>query len=727
MSSSPTHLPTSTAAAMDAPELSRNTAKGAGATSTGSKRDYKGFVAGVFSGIAKLSGKLTYLPRFDTVKVRLQTSKDGHFKGALDCVLQTVRKEGVAGLYKGATPPLVGWMVMDSVMLGSLTLYRRLLLENVFSEPAIRSMTPFGKHQPDPHALPSFGHGIAGIMAGTTVSFIAAPVEHIKARLQIQYAADKSKRLYSGPIDCTRRIFNTHGISGLYRGLCATILFRSFFFFWWGSYDVLSRLMKERTNLSAPGINFWAGGISAQIFWLTSYPSDVVKQRLMTDPMGGALGDGQRRFRWWKDAAAAVYRERGWRGYWRGFVPCFLRAFPANAMALVAFEGVMRHSPSAVKLAKMAVARNMRRTSPITILLASLLAFGFLCFLLSPTYSTSSSSTTNTRLEDTAEHPLSPPTKPFIPQPAHDDGRQNPPPVVKYNLNSLTTTADATAKGERILILTPLARFYPEYWDNIEKLSYPHELISLGFIIPHTKDGDTATSALEQAISKTQTGAVPNRFASITILRQDFNPPLASQDEKERHKMANQKTRRESMSRARNSLIFTTLGPSTSWVLWLDSDIVETPPTLIQDLTSHNRPVIVPNCYQRYFNTDTKKQDIRAYDFNSWIDSSTAQSLAESMGPDEILLEGYAELPTYRSLMAYMANTKAPNPKRVIDLDGVGGTALMVKADVHRDGAMFPAFPFYHLVETEGFAKMAKRLGYTVHGLPDYFVYHYNE
>ncbi|KAL2793882.1 Anp1-domain-containing protein [Aspergillus keveii] len=721
MSSSSAPLPTATAAVVNSPESSRNISKGtaaAPAASTGSKRDYKGFVAGVFSGIAKLSGK------FDTVKVRLQTSKDGHFKGPLDCVLQTVRKEGVAGLYKGATPPLVGWMMMDSIMLGSLTLYRRLLLENVFSKPSIRAITPFAKYQSDHHTLPSFGHGIAGIMAGTTVSFIAAPVEHVKARLQIQYAADKSKRLYSGPIDCIRKILRTHGITGLYRGLCATMFFRSFFFFWWGSYDVLSRMMKERTSLSAPAINFWAGGISAQIFWITSYPSDVVKQRLMTDPMGGALGDGQRKFRWWREAAAAVYRERGWRGYWRGFVPCFLRAFPANAMALVAFEGVMRWLP-------MAVARNMRRTSPITLLLASLLAFGFLCFLFSPTPSTSSSSssstTTNSRLEDTAEHPLSPPTKPFIPQPAHDDGRQPPPPVVKYDLNSLTTTSDATGKGERVLILTPLARFYQEYWDNVEKFSYPHELISLGFIIPHTKEGDAAASALEKAISKTQTGPVPSRFASITILRQDFDPPLQSQDEKERHKMSNQKARRESMSRARNSLVFTTLGPSTSWVLWLDSDVVETPPTLIQDLTSHNRPVIVPNCFQRYYNTETKKQDVRPYDFNSWIDSSTAQSLADSMGPDEILLEGYAELPTYRSLMAYQADTRNPNPKRVIDLDGVGGTALMVKADVHRDGAMFPAFPFYHLVETEGLAKMAKRLGYSVHGLPDYFVYHYNE
>lgn len=92
-------------------------------------------------------------------------------------------------------------------------------------------------------------------------------------------------------------------------------------------------------------VNFWAGGLSAQIFWMTSYPSDVVKQRIMTDPLGGSLGDGERKFHRWIEAARAVGRENGWRGYWRGFVPCFLRAFPANAMALVAFEGVMRALP----------------------------------------------------------------------------------------------------------------------------------------------------------------------------------------------------------------------------------------------------------------------------------------------------------------------------------------------------------------------------------------------
>lgn len=233
---------------------------------------------------------------------------------------------------------------MDSLMLGSLTIYRRLLAEHVFTSHPPLPSSPSDAVEAVTH-LPSVGHGIAGVLAGSTVSFIAAPVEHVKARLQIQYAAHKAERLYAGPLDCVRKIYGAHGLRGVYKGLAATLLFRSFFFFWWASYDVLSRLLRDRTTLSAPSVNFWAGGLSAQMFWLTSYPSDVVKQRIMTDPMGGKLNDGTPRFRNWKEAAQAVYREGGARGYWRGFVPCFLRAFPANAMALVAFEGIMRALP----------------------------------------------------------------------------------------------------------------------------------------------------------------------------------------------------------------------------------------------------------------------------------------------------------------------------------------------------------------------------------------------
>ena len=423
-----------------------------------------------------------------------------------------------------------------------------------------------------------------------------------------------------------------------------------------------------------------------------------------------------------------------------------------------------------------------------------MLIFGFFVFIRSPSRSTSTVIPKDSGGGDDAsgmiaddDQPLSPPTSPFRKMSSSEKkkmrkkkkknggGQRKPPPVVHYHLNNLTTSATPIAGRETVLILTPLARFYPAYWENLLRLTYPHELISLGFIIPKTREGNAATTALQAEIAKTQhdphhhhpssprqPGGAAGRderpqksFASITILRQDFEPAVTSQDEAERHKMSSQKARRAAMARARNSLLFTTLGPSTAWVLWLDSDIVETPESLIQDLASHDKPIIVPNCYQRYTDSVTGQARVRAYDFNSWRDSDAAQQLAAKMGRDEILLEGYHDMPTWRTLLAYQASdpeysssssrsrsrshpsdlkgggggdskkgggNRPADERMEVELDGVGGTALLVKAEVHRDGAMFPPFAFYHLIETEGFAKMARRLGWRSWGLPNYLV-----
>jgi solute carrier family 25 (mitochondrial carnitine/acylcarnitine transporter), member 20/29 len=248
-------------------------------------------------------------------------------------------------------------------LMGSLTNYRRLLLD--VDSPFLRDnpqiTTPGVRFELDPiPKLSSVGHGVAGIFAGwvgwfvalqkkigwltycfQTVCCIAAPVEHIKARLQVQYhgrkSADLTRPRYTGPIDCCLKIAREHGITSLWHGFRATLIFRTFFFFWWSSYDIFTRYLTDNTNLSVPAVNFWAGGLSAQVFWLTSYPSDVVKQQIMTDELGK-----ERKYPTWSSAVRAVYRKSGYRGFWRGFVPSFLRAFPANAAALVVFEGVMR-------------------------------------------------------------------------------------------------------------------------------------------------------------------------------------------------------------------------------------------------------------------------------------------------------------------------------------------------------------------------------------------------
>lgn len=296
--------------------------------------------------------------------------------------------------------------------------------------------------------------------------------------------------------------------------------------------------------------------------------------------------------------------------------------------------------------------------------------------------------------------------------------------AMRYDMRKVNATGLPEQNQERVLILTPMARFLPEYWENLLRLDYPRDLIELGFIVPRDAHGRETLKALEAAAHAVQTGPANQRYSDVNILLQDFESPVST-NEQERHALAAQKKRRSAMALARNSLMWTLLKPYTSWVLWLDADIIETPPHLIQDLAAHNKPIIVANCYQRY-RDDNGKAAIRPYDWNNWHESQAAIDLASRMSEDDIILEGYAELPTWRLLFGKEYQEHG-DKNHIVELDGVGGTTLLVKAEVHRDGAMFPTFPFYHLIETEGFARMARRLNYQAYGLPNYLVYHYND
>ena len=63
---------------------------------------FKAFVAGGAGGAACVTVGFP----FDTIKVKMQTAEAGLYKNMLDCVQQSVRKQGFLGLYQG---PLLCW------------------------------------------------------------------------------------------------------------------------------------------------------------------------------------------------------------------------------------------------------------------------------------------------------------------------------------------------------------------------------------------------------------------------------------------------------------------------------------------------------------------------------------------------------------------------------------------------------------------------------------------
>lgn len=60
-----------------------------------------------------------------------------------------------------------------------------------------------------------------------------------------------------------------------------------------------------------------------------------------------------------------------------------------------------------------------------------------------------------------------------------------------------------------------------------------------------------------------------------------------------------------------------------------------------------------------------------------------------TLDPDTVLAEGYKEYDTGRTYMVSMGDWRKDKDEEV-ELDGIGGVNILVKADVHRSGMLIP-------------------------------------
>lgn len=77
----------------------------------------KNIFVGTFAGI---TSTLIGHP-FDTVKVRVQVQSPGSkvYQGPFDCLLKTLKWEGIGGLFKGVGSPLAGQIFMRTTLFTS--------------------------------------------------------------------------------------------------------------------------------------------------------------------------------------------------------------------------------------------------------------------------------------------------------------------------------------------------------------------------------------------------------------------------------------------------------------------------------------------------------------------------------------------------------------------------------------------------------------------------------
>ncbi len=260
---------------------------------------------------------------------------------------------------------------------------------------------------------------------------------------------------------------------------------------------------------------------------------------------------------------------------------------------------------------------------------------------------------------------------------------------------------------DTVVILTPISNSVedlPRYFRNLCSLDYPHDKISVVLGEDSSRDGSTFKIA-QDAVKLVE--PYFHRVEAVQLHEEWSRPPVS------KHEQTIQVDRRKHMARSRNKLLHIGLRDE-KWALWMDVDLAYIPPDLIQQMISVQKHIVVPGCI--FVNND---KTVDVYDKNTWQETNRSIEFQQDQSKKFVMLEGY----NGESMRRYLPSFRKDG-NMYIKLDGVGGAALLVYAECHKRGLIFPPFVYEHHIETEGFAKIAKDMGYEVIGLPYLEVIH---
>lgn len=242
-------------------------------------------------------------------------------------------RNGITGLYKGVTSPLIGAMLENSALFMTYGVIKQVL--QVDSNPTLTNPNPMWKYY------------CAGGLSGISSAFVLTPVELIKCNMQVQNlnASGNFKapnvKVYSSPIDVALKIVRSEGIQGLWRGNVSCLM-REIpgNVVWFGIYEftrsrIIQPTLGYKTLNEVPLPYTMIAGACAGIgYWGIPYPIDTIKSQIQTDTRfhGKSV----------LYVARTIYSTQGISGFYKGVgITCSRAAF-SNAFLFYAYEVVYR-------------------------------------------------------------------------------------------------------------------------------------------------------------------------------------------------------------------------------------------------------------------------------------------------------------------------------------------------------------------------------------------------
>lgn len=212
---------------------------------------------------------LTFSHPVDTVKSNIQAGKPVSFR--------------LSALFRGYFPPLGGMALEKAVVFGT-----------------------YGNARRHTQELGTFGSiAVSGALAGLAASLVVGPYERLKI---IRQTGGTLKLAHFKP-------------TSLYRGLSATFTRETpGFAIYFSFYEAMKKKLYGDREITKTG-SLVLGGATGMVAWFPIYPQDVVKTRLQSSET--KLSATQ--------VVSSIWKEAGFRGFYRGFHLALLRAVPLHA------------------------------------------------------------------------------------------------------------------------------------------------------------------------------------------------------------------------------------------------------------------------------------------------------------------------------------------------------------------------------------------------------------
>jgi len=269
-------------------------------------------IAGATAGAVEAS--VTYPMEFAKTRSQLV----GKREPPLTIIRETLRSQGLRGLYAGCTTLIVGTSVKAGVRFVSYDKFKQALADKDGKVSAARSL-------------------LAGLGAGMTEAIVAVtPTETIKTKL-----IDDAKRpqpRYRGLFHGTATIVKEEGLRGIYRGLFPVMMRQganSAVRF--TTYTTLKQFVQSRTRAGETlpsSVTFGMGAIAGLVTVYMTMPLDVIKTRMQSL-------DARAQYRNSFHCGYRIFTEEGVLRFWTGATPRLVRLMMSGGIVFTIYEKVI--------------------------------------------------------------------------------------------------------------------------------------------------------------------------------------------------------------------------------------------------------------------------------------------------------------------------------------------------------------------------------------------------